>query len=131
VSVLEFEVRTAELGGDAFVVTAVGEIDMYSAPILEQALEGVVGLGGTRVVLDFSEVSFVDSTLLSVLIRYRDRLIDLGGELVLVTDDLRIRRTLEVTGLNRLFTIEPRLADGISALGARSNGAPDQQPPGV
>ena len=130
-SALEFEVRTAELGGNAFLVSAAGEIDMYTAPTLEQALEGVVGLGGTSVVLDFTEVNFVDSTLLSVLIRYRDRLIGLGGKLVLVTDDVRIRRTLETTGLNRLFTIEPRLADGIAALGARSNGARHEQPPGV
>jgi anti-sigma B factor antagonist len=122
-SVLEFEVKTAELGGDAFLVTAVGEADMYNAAELERALDGVVGLGGNSVVLDLTEVSFVDSTLLSVLLRYRERLMELGGKLVLVTDERGIRRTLEITGLERLFTIERRLADGIGALATSSNGA--------
>lgn len=122
-SVLEFEVKTAELGGDAFLVTAIGEADMYNAEELERALDGVVGLGGTSVVLDLTEVSFVDSTLLSVLLRYRERLMELGGKLVLVTGERGIRRTLEITGLERIFTIERRLSDGIGALATSSNGA--------
>jgi anti-sigma B factor antagonist len=125
-SVLEFHVKTAELDGhaNAFVVTATGEVDMYTAPTLEQALDGVIGLGGTSVVLDLSEVTFVDSTLLSVLLRYRDRLTDLGGQLVIVTDDRRIRRTFEITGLDRLFRIEPRLAGGIGVVAASADGKP-------
>jgi anti-sigma B factor antagonist len=135
-SALEFKVNTAELDGNAFVVTVAGEVDMYTAPALEQALEGVVGLGGTTVVLDLTEVSFIDSTLLSVLLRYRDRLNNLGGELAIVTDDRRIRRTFEITGLDRIFTIEPRLADAIRAVVGRSDGqAPstffDGQPAGA
>ena len=122
-SVLEFEVKTAELGADAFLVTAIGEADMYNAEELERALDGVVGLGGTSVVLDLTEVSFVDSTLLSVLLRYRERLMELGGKLVLVTGERGIRRTLEITGLERIFTIERRLSDGIGALATKSNGA--------
>jgi anti-sigma B factor antagonist len=122
-SMLEFEVKTAELGGDAFLVTAVGEADMYNAAELERALDGVVGLGGNSVVLDLTDVSFVDSTLLSVLLRYRERLMELGGKLVLVTDERGIRRTLEITGLERIFTIERRLSDGIGALATSSNGA--------
>ena len=122
-SVLEFEVKTAELGADAFLVTAVGEADMYNASELEQALDGVVGLGGTSVVLDLTEVSFGDSTLLSLLLRYRERLMELGGKLVLVTGNRGIRRTLGITGLERIFTIEQRLSDGIGALATTSNGA--------
>jgi anti-sigma B factor antagonist len=116
--VLEFNVNTAELDGhaNAFVVTATGEVDMYTAPTLEQALDGVIGLGGTSVVLDLSEVTFVDSTLLSVLLRYRDHLTELGGQLVIVTNDRRILRTFEITGLNRIFRIERRLAEGIGAV---------------
>ena len=51
-SVLDFSVNTAELDGNAFVVTVAGEADMYTAPALDQALQGVIGLGGTSVVLD-------------------------------------------------------------------------------
>jgi anti-sigma B factor antagonist len=123
VSVLEFNVSTAGLGDNAFVVAAAGEADMYTAPALEQALEGVVGLGGTSAVVDLAEVSFIDSTVLSVLLRFRERFEELGGRLVLVTDDRRVLRTFEITGLDRIFTIERRLAEGIDVILPGSNGA--------
>jgi anti-sigma B factor antagonist len=122
-SVLEFSVSTAELDGNTFVVAAVGEADMYTAPTLEQALEGVVGLGGTSVVLDLAEVTFIDSTVLSTLLRFRERFKALGGDLVIVSEDRRVIRTFEITGLDRLFTIERRLADGIGLTRPGSNGS--------
>jgi anti-sigma B factor antagonist len=115
-SVLEFSVRTAALGGDAFVVTLTGEVDLHTAPALEQALEGVVALGGTAVAVDLAEVTFIDSTTLEVLLRYHERFRGLGGGLVIVTDDRRVLRTFEITGLDRVFTIERRLADGVAAI---------------
>ena len=93
---------------------------MYTVPALEQALQGVVGLGGTSVVLDLAEVSFMDSTGLSVLLRHDRTFRSLGGELVIVADDRRLLRTLEITGLDRVLTIERKLADGIAALNGSS-----------
>jgi anti-sigma B factor antagonist len=123
-SVLEFSVSTAELDGNTFVVAAAGEADMYTAPTLEQALEGVVGLGGTSVVLDLAEVTFIDSTVLSVLLTFQGRFRNLGGDLVIVSEDRRVLRTFEITGLDRLFTIERRLTEGIGAIRPDSNGKP-------
>ena len=115
-SVLEFSVNTAALGGDAFVVTLSGEVDLHTAPALAQALDGVVGLGGTAVPLDLAEVSFVDSTTLGVLLRYHEQFKARGGELLVVTADRRVLRTLEVTGLDHVLAIERRLADAVAAI---------------
>jgi anti-sigma B factor antagonist len=115
-SVLEFSVNTAALGGDAFVVTLTGEVDLHTAPALEQALEGVLGLGGTSVALDLADVSFVDSTTLGVLMHYHERFRERGGELVVVTDDRRVLRTFEVTGFDHVFAIERRLADAVAGI---------------
>jgi anti-sigma B factor antagonist len=123
-SELEFSVNTAALGGDAFVVTLSGEVDLHTAPALERALDGVVGLGGTSVALDLADVSFVDSTTLGILLRYHERLDGLGGRLVIVTEDRRVLRTLEVTGLDRLFTLEPRLGDAVAGILPGSTPAP-------
>lgn len=115
-SVPEFSVSTASLSGDSFIVTLTGEVDLHTAPSLEQALEGVIGLGGTSIALDLVEVSFIDSTVIGVLLRYRERLRNLGGELVIVTEDRRVLRILEITGLDRVFSIERRLGDALAAI---------------
>jgi anti-sigma B factor antagonist len=115
-SVLEFSVNTAALGGDAFVVTLSGEVDLHTAPALEHALEGVLGLGATSVALDLADVSFVDSTTLGILLRQHERFKARGGDLVIVTADRRVLRTLEVTGLDRVLVIERRLADADASI---------------
>jgi anti-sigma B factor antagonist len=115
-AVLEFTVKTAELGGDAFVVTITGEADLHNAPELERALQGVLGLGGTSVAVDLGDVTFIDSTTLGVLLRFQPRFTARGGELVIVTQDRRVIRTFEITGLDKVFRIEQRLADGVASL---------------
>jgi anti-sigma B factor antagonist len=115
-AVLEFTVKTAELGADAFVVTITGEADLHNAPELDRALQGVLGLGGTSVAVDLGDVTFIDSTTLGVLLRFQPRFTARGGELVIVTQDRRVIRTFEITGLDKVFRIEQRLADGVASL---------------
>jgi anti-sigma B factor antagonist len=114
----EFEVRTAGVGNDGFVVSISGEADLHNAPEMERELLEVLQLGGNSVVVDFAEVGFIDSTVLGLLLRYQPRFRDRGGDLVLVSDDRRILRTLEITGLDRVFRIEQRLGDAVAGLHA-------------
>jgi len=116
VSELEFGIRTAGLDGDAFIVSLNGEADAYNAPELEQALQGVLAVGGTTVAVDLVEVTFIDSTVLSVLLRYQGRFKTRGGDCIIVTDDRRVLRTFEVTGLDRTFVIRRRLSDAIAGI---------------
>jgi anti-sigma B factor antagonist len=113
---LEFDVKTARIGSGAFVVSVAGEADMHSAPELERELRDVLRLSGKSVVVDLVEVGFVDSTVLGLLLRYQPRFRSRGGDLVLVSDDRRILRTLEITGLDRIFRIEQRLGDAVAGL---------------
>ncbi|HEV2712738.1 MAG TPA: STAS domain-containing protein [Gaiellaceae bacterium] len=115
-SVLEFSVRTAEVGDNAFIITVTGEADLHTAPEIDRALHGVLGLGGTATAVDLADVSFVDSTALAILLRHQRRFRGRGGDLVIVTADRRVLRTFEITGLDRVFRIEKRLADGVAVL---------------
>jgi anti-sigma B factor antagonist len=115
-SALDLSITTAELGENAFVVTLAGEADLYTAPELERALEGVIALGATAVVLDLADVTFVDSTTLGILLRYNARFGSLGGDLVIVSDDRRVLRTFEITGLAKMFRIQDRLAEAVESV---------------
>ena len=114
----EFEVRTAGVGNQGFVVSICGEADLHNAPEMERELQEVLRLGANSVVVDFAEVGFIDSTVLGLLLRYQPRFRDRGGDLVLVSDDRRILRTLEITGLDRIFRVEQRLGDAVAGLHA-------------
>ena len=113
-NVLGFEIRTAAVTPSTYVISVTGEIDSYTTPALEQELDWVLGDGASNAVVDLGGVGFIDSTALRVLLKALPRFSRRGGKLVLVSDDRRVLRTLEVTGLNRKFTVEPRLSEAIA-----------------
>jgi anti-sigma B factor antagonist len=120
-----FDVKTAQLGGDTFVVSVRGEADLETAQDIERELLDVLRLGGRSVAVDLVEVGFIDSTALGLLLRFKPRFEARGGDLVLVSEDRRILRTLEITGLDRIFRIERRLGEAVGGLYATAAAASD------
>jgi anti-sigma B factor antagonist len=88
------------------VVEIVGELDIRTCEWLEDAAGEVVDRGG-RVVLDLSRLTFCDSTGLAGLVRLHKRAVAAGGSLVLRSPISRVQRLLNLTGLIRLFPVEP------------------------
>lgn len=84
-----------------------GELDLSTSPQLSQALTHEI-TGGKSVLLDFSAVTFIDSTGLNTLIRAL-RLCQANGGALRVSDDLpaQIRRVFELTGLDAVLPISP------------------------
>ena len=56
--------------------------------------------------LDFQEVSFVDSSGIAVVMRARQRMRELGGSIVLRNAGPQPRKVLEAAGLDRFVTLE-------------------------
>ena len=95
--------------GDHVIVTAAGEIDLYTAPKLQADLAAVIegAAPATRVVVDMSGVEFCDSTGVNALLGALRRVRERGGELELATPRPAIMKILQVTGLDSVFTITP------------------------
>ncbi len=107
------EVTTLALG--QAVVTVRGELDLFTAPRLQEALEAALKLGGRRLVVDLAKVSFIDSSALGVLITVGRKLRAAEGSLDLVCQDDHVRRVLELTGLDCVFGIHAQLQEALSA----------------
>ncbi|MGZ6582596.1 MAG: STAS domain-containing protein [Gaiellaceae bacterium] len=104
---MNFDIKTEQLGNDAYVISLAGEVDLYTAPEFKQQLLEVIGQGGKQVVVDFSNTTFIDSTTLGVLVGGVKRLRTNDGQLSLVCSDRNITKIFEITGLDRVFTIYP------------------------
>ena len=126
-SAIDFEITSAEITPATHVVSVAGEIDSFTSPSLAQELDWVLRSGATSAVVDFSEVGFIDSSCLRVLLKTLPKFDARGGKLVLVSDDRQVLRTLEITGLDVKFDVEPTLADAIASAvqreSARSDGS--------
>jgi anti-sigma B factor antagonist len=96
------------------VVALAGELDLYNAHVVRDALLECCSEDPDRLVVDLSEVEFIDSTALGVLIEARSRMTNRRGFL-LAAPGLETRRALEVSGLDRHFTVHATRADALSA----------------
>ena len=100
------ELQVTVLGAvPEYEVRLLGELDMSTAPQLRDELHRLASDGATMVTVDLSELAFVDSTGLSVLITGLKQLRQQGGEMALRSPTPGTRRVLEITGLTEVFSI--------------------------
>ena len=91
---------------DAVLLSLDGEIDLSSAHLLVDSIDLAVEAGARRIILDFSGVTFVNSTGLGAMVAATKRLRAEGGDLVLRRFRGIPASALATTGLDRFFTIE-------------------------
>jgi anti-anti-sigma factor len=87
------------------VVALRGEIDMAGLEDLQTAVEPHLAPGQT-VVLDLSEVTFADSTLVNVLLQARGKASQTGGALVVRNASDQVRQLLSIGDLDDLVQAE-------------------------
>jgi anti-sigma B factor antagonist len=114
-----FELTTAYLGEDAYLIAVSGELDVSTGPALRDSLAAVVGDGAREVVVDLLRLAFVDSVALGVLVEASKRMAQRGGRVVLVSDDRRMARVIQITGLQRILPVSPSLRAALEGLGGR------------
>jgi anti-sigma B factor antagonist len=74
-----------------------GELDLASAPALQQQLEAAAATGVRRILVDLSDLHFIDSTGLQVLLYADRRLREEGRELLLTPGPRGVQRLFELT----------------------------------
>jgi anti-anti-sigma factor len=107
-------VAGVEQRGDAVLVRLADELDLYNAHVVREALLEATGRNPERLIVDLSEVEFVDSTALGVLIEARSKLANTRGFL-LVAPGVETRRALAISGLDRHFAVHESLDEALAA----------------
>jgi anti-sigma B factor antagonist len=110
----ENPVLRVETVGTACVVKLGGELDLYNADKVRSALAEATADSPDRLVVDLSDVEFMDSTALGVLIEARTRLDNRRGFL-LAAPGLETRRALEISGLDRHFSVHETVPEALMA----------------
>lgn len=86
------------------VVSPQTRIDAFSVPILREQLNRLVDEGNNRFVFDLSQVPFLDSAGMSVLVSLLKRARQLGGDVKLVwPKEEAAQRILRLTKFDRVF----------------------------
>lgn len=115
-----FEVADEELSG-VRVIAVSGELDLNTAPQLEERLETALTAGDARLLIDLSDCEFIDSTGIGLIVRAWQRL-DAGLEshsdsrFALCGLSNQVGRLLEITGLDSSIQAHRSRDEALSAL---------------
>ena len=111
---LGIDLKTED-GGGTLVFKLRGSLDLATAPTVRAALSDATAKGTHHLIVDLTQLEFLDSTGLGVLIGAHRRATEGGGSLRLIVHDGPIARLLNITGLISVFAVYHSLED------ARSN----------
>jgi anti-sigma B factor antagonist len=101
---MELEIKTRRDDGTC-VMTLAGEIDVYTAPRLKDALVESIASDCANLIIDLESVAFIDSSGLGVLVGALRRAKERGGVVRLVCTRDGILKVFRITGLDKVFPI--------------------------
>jgi anti-anti-sigma factor len=96
-----------EEGASTALVRVLGELDYSTSDQLEAVIDRAQRAAPRSVAVDFTECRYIDSTVLTVLVRASKTLGD--GLRVVIPHDSHIRRIFAITNLDRMMQIDERL----------------------
>jgi anti-anti-sigma factor len=91
--------------GEQAVVALRGELDMSGVDRARQAIEEAESLDKQLLVLDLSQLEFIDSTGLEVVLRAARRAHDAGRRLIVLRPSRYVRRLLEMTAIDQSLDV--------------------------
>jgi anti-sigma B factor antagonist len=115
---IDENVRVDQAGeADLAVLVMGGELDYEVSPQLKARIIGAIKDGIRRLVLDLSDVTFIDSTAIGVLAGAIVRLDEAGGgSLAVVCAHEKVLEIFEITGLDSVISLHYSRDEAVSAL---------------
>jgi anti-sigma B factor antagonist len=96
---------------DRYVITVSGEVDLATSPELDTAIIAAIESGTSSVAIDLTDVSFMDSSGLGVIVRGLKRCREADKDLDLVITNERVLKVFGITGLDQVIPIHDSIED--------------------
>lgn len=96
---------TEEKNNDVVVCKVEGEININTSPELRKSFDNFIRSNTLKILMDFSGVSYIDSSGLATIIELLQRLRKMGGKFRICNMNQKVRNVFEVTKLHKLFGI--------------------------
>ncbi|MBF0506571.1 MAG: STAS domain-containing protein [Nitrospirae bacterium] len=92
-----------------------GEIDMNASPVLRKELMTLVKKGVTPLVIDFNNVSYIDSSGIATFVEGLKGMMAFGGKLKLAALPSAVKEIFSFSKLDRVFEIYGSIDDAINS----------------
>lgn len=101
---------------DVRVIRVGGYVDFDVAPHLKRFIVNRIDAGDRRIVIDLSDVGFIDSTAIGVLVGVLKRLRDVGGFLAVACANDNVRGIFEIVGVESVIPLHGTRENALAAV---------------
>ncbi len=98
------------------ILSIQGDIDLESSPLLRQELKKISTAKTARLLIDFSETTYIDSSGLATLIEYFQSSSAYQGKMGLCGLSARVKNSFSIVRLEEVFSFYPDLESGVQTL---------------
>ncbi|MBF0281633.1 MAG: STAS domain-containing protein [Zetaproteobacteria bacterium] len=106
-----------ETHGEVMLISLAGKLDSMTAQTFEQDLLGQIAQGRVRLVIDFSQLNYISSAGLRVILMAAKRIKVASGKLVLSGMQTHIREVFEISGFLTILNVLDGTNAAIAAAG--------------
>jgi len=89
----------------ATLISLKGEVDIYSIGKFRESIEDKIRTQAPEIILDCTELSYMDSTGMGVLIELRNKAKDMGQKIIMMNPRPNIKKLLNITGVDKIIDI--------------------------
>jgi anti-sigma B factor antagonist len=114
-----FAIEVSSAEGEVSVVVLRGELDFDEAPTFGRVLDELRADGVRKVAVDLSDLTFIDSSGISVLVGAARAAAAEQGTLVVAAPTPHVQRVFDIVNLSELVAVEPSLESALQRLGWR------------
>ena len=105
-----------ELSGDVVIVKLSGRLDSSTAQAAEENFAEVLASGVLHLAIDMSNLEYISSAGLRVLLVVARKVQQANGRVVLFGVVRNVREVFSISGFDRIFAIQPDLAAAVAAV---------------
>lgn len=102
-----------EKQGDVIIIRLCGRLDANTSPALERRIQAILHQGESRLVFDFSQLTYISSLGLRVLIVAAKNLQKINGKIALASLADNIHEIFEISGFTSVFPIYATRAEAV------------------
>jgi len=106
---------TTRREGDAMVLSAQGEVTVFSSPTLREAIRQIAAEKPPRLIFDLADTSYIDSSGVATLVEALQVVNRYRGKLVLAGMNPRVRGVFEIARLHTVFLVASNVQEALKA----------------
>ena len=104
-----------EKNGRVFILGLSGKLDIEGGKMLVERMTQILAGGERYILLDFTDIAYINSSGLRALLLVAKQLASSGGMLILAGVNDQIQKVLKISGLASTFTLQPTKAEALGS----------------